>query len=161
MGTAITIDVTKSDELIGTDGQIDLTVEGGFGGYTFDWDTDESGDFDDYEDLEGLVAGTYVVVVQDEFGCESTKTITLNSQVNIDENGFELAVYPNPANDWVTIQMVNAFTYSIINMNGQTVLQGNGNDQQQVNIADLTDGVYLLQVQSATIGVRTIKLIVK
>ena len=50
-------------------GSIGITVTGGTGTYTYDWDTDEADDFDDNEDLVGLTAGFYNVIVKDTSGC--------------------------------------------------------------------------------------------
>ena len=66
---------TSTDELNGNDGTIDLTVTGGTAPFTFDWDNDGTGDFDDTEDPNGLSAGTYIVVIRDANGCETTMTM--------------------------------------------------------------------------------------
>ena len=50
------------------DGFIDITVFGGTPPYLFDWDFDGTGDFDDEEDLDSLVAGNYVITVMDANG---------------------------------------------------------------------------------------------
>ena len=50
-------------------GAIDLTVSGGTGAYTFDWDNDGVGDNDDTEDLEDIPSGTYAVIITDANGC--------------------------------------------------------------------------------------------
>ncbi|RMG88143.1 MAG: hypothetical protein D6714_01150, partial [Bacteroidetes bacterium] len=49
-------------------GAIDLTVSGGFEPYTFDWDNNGVGDFDDPEDISGLSAGQYCVTIKDDCG---------------------------------------------------------------------------------------------
>jgi len=76
VNSEIIITYTTVDETI-DDGEIDITVTGGIPAYTFDWDTDGTGDFDDPEDLTGLSAGFYTVVVRDDAGCESTVTIEI------------------------------------------------------------------------------------
>jgi hypothetical protein len=60
-----------------TDGSVDITVDGGTPDYSFDWDNDGTGDFDDMEDLASLGGGEYVVVVMDENGCQATATFEL------------------------------------------------------------------------------------
>lgn len=57
---------------------IDVTTSGGSGGYTFDWDNDGTGDFNDTEDLSGLGAGTYCLAVLDGSGCRVDSCVTLN-----------------------------------------------------------------------------------
>lgn len=59
------------------DGEINLTVVGGASPYTFDWSNDGTGDNDDPEDLNSLVAGTYTVTVTDANGCTCTSSETL------------------------------------------------------------------------------------
>ena len=57
-----------------TDGSIDITISGGSTPFTFDWDNDGTGDFDDTEDLTGLASGTFAVVVNDANGCSSASS---------------------------------------------------------------------------------------
>ncbi|MGF7140910.1 Ig-like domain-containing protein [Roseimarinus sediminis] len=54
-------------------GSIELDVSGGFSPYSFDWDTDAANDFDDDEDLSGLSAGTYGLIIRDSRGCETAE----------------------------------------------------------------------------------------
>ncbi len=70
------------------DGLISVTVTGGDGGpYTYDWDNDGTGDFDDVEDITSLGDGTYNLVAQDGNGCVSTSysyTLTEPSPITVD-----------------------------------------------------------------------------
>jgi hypothetical protein len=62
------------------DGAIDLSVSGGAMPYTYDWNNDGLEDpDDDTQDLNGLQAGTYTVIVTDASGCTATTSVTLNS----------------------------------------------------------------------------------
>lgn len=56
----------------GSDGAIDLTPSG-TPIFTYDWDNDGTGDFDDPQDLTGLPAGNYNVTIRDGAGCEATE----------------------------------------------------------------------------------------
>lgn len=64
------------------DGSIDLSVNGGSGPYTYQWN---NGDFS--EDPDSLSAGVYSVTVNDQNGCESILSTTVNSiggaQINL------------------------------------------------------------------------------
>ncbi len=71
----LTLTTVITEEEMGGDGAIDLTVTGGDPGYLYDWDIDGTGDFDDTEDLTDLTAGTYVVEVVDAIGCTATASI--------------------------------------------------------------------------------------
>ena len=59
-------------------GLIDISVTGGTGPYTFDWDNDGTGDNDDSEDLE-IGDGTYIVNGIDANGCVATGTFTITA----------------------------------------------------------------------------------
>lgn len=61
----------------GSNGAIDITVSGGDGNYTYDWHQDGTGDFDDPQDLTGLIGGNYTVTVQDGNGCSYEETFTV------------------------------------------------------------------------------------
>ncbi|NOQ76068.1 MAG: T9SS type A sorting domain-containing protein [Crocinitomix sp.] len=83
----VTIDASEVISIIGVvldptcfgfdDGQIDATVVGGTPEYSYDWDNDGTGDFDDFEDLATIGDGTYEVVVVDENGCQASATFEL------------------------------------------------------------------------------------
>lgn len=70
------------------DGSISVTVVGGDGGpYTYDWDNDGTGDFDDVEDITSLGDGSYNLVAQDGNGCLSTSynyTLTEPAPITVD-----------------------------------------------------------------------------
>lgn len=54
-------------------GAVNLTVNGGEGGYTYDW-ADLAGN-DDIEDRTGLLAGVYSVTITDGHGCEASQDV--------------------------------------------------------------------------------------
>ncbi len=57
----------------GSDGSIDLTVQGGTGTYSYAWSNSST-----VEDPTGLPQGTYTVVVTDENNCTATMPVTIN-----------------------------------------------------------------------------------
>ena len=65
----------------GTDGAIDITVSGGTNNFSFSWDNGEI-----TEDLNGVVAGTYTVVVTDDNNCSSTATYTITEPAPLSFN---------------------------------------------------------------------------
>ncbi|HRH68677.1 MAG TPA: gliding motility-associated C-terminal domain-containing protein, partial [Flavobacteriales bacterium] len=62
----------------GNDGGILLTVSGGTPAYNFDW-TGPSGFGSQQEDLGGLSAGDYSLIVRDANGCSTDTTVTLTA----------------------------------------------------------------------------------
>uniref|UniRef100_UPI002634833F hypothetical protein n=1 Tax=uncultured Algibacter sp. TaxID=298659 RepID=UPI002634833F len=66
-----------------SDGSIDLTVTGGTAPFTYDWDNDGTGDFNDPQDLSGLAPGTYNVTVKDSNGCTTTSSATISQSDDI------------------------------------------------------------------------------
>ena len=144
---ALELTYTTTDEIFGSDGEIDLTVTGGNPAYTYDWDNDGTGDFDDTEDLAGLICGDYEVVVMCDAGCTTTLTITVDCQVGINElNGLNVSVYPNPASDLVTITLEGNFTYELTNVNGAIVSKGIGFNSQEITLNELANGIYMLNI---------------
>ena len=156
---AITITYTTEDEMMGADGSIDITVTGGNPAYSFDWDNDGTGDFDDTEDLTGLAGGTYTVVIEDEAGCTATETIVLNSQLGVEINGEnKISIYPNPTTSHITILAAGSFTYEITDVNGQIVLVANGVDTEDVSLEELANGIYFVNLTIAD-ELKTIRLV--
>ena len=152
-----TISYTTTDEIYGSDGEIDINVIG-ISPFTYDWDTDGTGDFDDTQDLTGLTAGTYIIVVKDASECENTETIILNSQVGVVENTINIAVYPNPTSEFVTIAYNGAFTYEITSLNGDILISGIANKKETVAVNNLASGIYFVSIYTGETA-KTVKII--
>lgn len=136
-------------ETVGDDGEIDITITGGMPDYTFDWDNDGTGDFDDTEDLTGLAEGTYTVHIIDDEGCELIEELVLVDQAGI--TSFEtdmIAVYPNPTTDFITVTFEGEFNYTLFTMNGAMLLNGVAVDSEYISMGTLSNGEYLLQIVS-------------
>ena len=88
---SVTVNVNPTPDLssvttnvsLGMDGEIDLSVTNGTPPYLYDWDNDGIGDFDDPEDLSTLEAGTYSVIVTDDFGCSDTLMVIITEDLQI------------------------------------------------------------------------------
>ena len=140
---------TTINEISGGDGEIDITVVGGNPAYTFDWDNDGTGDFDDTEDLTGLSAGTYTVVVMCDAGCTATTTVTVDSQVGIEsENGVSLNVFPNPTVSAITLQFDGEFIYELTAINGARLLNGNAVNQTEISLEEFANGIYFVTIKA-------------
>ncbi|MFT5823831.1 MAG: hypothetical protein ACI8ZM_005094 [Crocinitomix sp.] len=155
----ITYSVTE--EILGDDGEIDITVTGGSPAYSYDWNDDGTGDFDDDQDLTGLSGGTYVVEVICDAGCEVSETVELGSQVSISEwEGSEVAVFPNPTSAFVTIAIAGNFNYEITTINGDIVSFGTGVNQENIDLSAFSKGIYFVKVFDDS-HARTVKLVKK
>ncbi len=145
---ALEITYVSTDEIFGSDGEIDLTVTGGNPTYTYDWDNDGTGDFDDTEDLTGLTCGTYVVVVNCDAGCTATETIEVGCQVSIEENDINVQVYPNPTSSNITIATNGPFNYELTSAAGVIVLRGIATNSAMIDLSEFASGSYFVTVNS-------------
>ena len=72
---------------------------------------------------------------------------TLLNNHEVASKSFKL--YPNPANDLITIESINNsntdFEFEIYNLLGSKVL--NGKSSGQIDISHLANGTYILQIQ--------------
>lgn len=92
----------------------------------------------------------------------NTATLSAKNIGLLELNNPEIfTVYPNPANDIITLQVDNVHigkVYAISNMAGQIILKGKITEQHQtIDINQLKAGMYLVQVINA--GNKAIKLV--
>ena len=149
MNSEMSSSSTTITEVAGADGSIDLTPAGGTPAYTFDWDNDGTGDFDDPEDLTGIAGGVYTVVIKDSFGCTVEETVTVDSQLGIERIGNQsVTIYPNPTTALITINTEGRFNYSVMSLNGEVVLNGMGNGQVLVSFEEMAAGSYIIKIET-------------
>jgi hypothetical protein len=88
---SVRLSFTVDDEVLpeGYNGAVDLTVTAGVAPFVYLWNTGET-----TEDLTGLQAGTYTVVVTDSAGCvaEAEATVKVREVTGV----YDLTSYPNP-----------------------------------------------------------------
>lgn len=83
---------------------------------------------------------------------------TLGSE-DFNVKNLKIKLYPNPANDRVTIDIENSIKIiEIYNLQGQKVLS---NNQKVINITQLKTGIYIVKVEDENGAVATQKLIKK
>lgn len=143
----------------GTDGAIDLTVEGGTPQYTFDW-SHLSGK-GEAEDLANLPAGTYEVTITDLNGCAIDTTITLIEPGELEwptgltpnDDGFNdvyfiqgLAKYAN--NEFKVFNRWGNLVYEKTNYNQDWYGQNSDNEK-------LPDGTYFVVFTSGNTSFST------
>ncbi|UPT66742.1 MAG: tandem-95 repeat protein [Sphingobacteriales bacterium JAD_PAG50586_3] len=79
---AITVVTNNAATCSASNGNIDISVAGGSGTYSYSW-TGPNGFTSNSQDLTGLAAGSYTVTVTDASGCSSTQTIVVGSVSNL------------------------------------------------------------------------------
>jgi hypothetical protein len=93
-------------------------------------------------------------------GTEITTENQTAGQIEIET--FELTVYPNPATDNATVKWNgNAKAINILNANGQVINNQEIGQMNQLNLENLAQGVYHIQVIDFQNNIHTQKLIVQ
>ncbi|MGB1205598.1 MAG: T9SS type A sorting domain-containing protein [Chitinophagales bacterium] len=149
-GIMVTYDVANPSNETATDGSIDLNISGGEGAYTIMWDNGMED-----ESLSNLPVGDYMVTIMDERGCYTIETITLDGSVGIYDNTQTLiSVYPNPATDFVHIDLptnINGtYNVQIHNIAGE-MMRSFGNmtaKSLDIDVQNLNTGIYLVSLQA-------------
>ena len=120
----------------GSDGAVDLTVAGGTAPYLYAWSNGST-----MEDISGLAAGTYSVVVTDANGCTATCSATVNEPTPIAIQINPSNVSCNGGNDGAIDITVSGGTpaYSYLWNNGATT----------EDLMNLSAGTYSVQVTDA------------
>lgn len=139
------------------DGELDITVSGGNGGYSYDWSGPNNFSSSD-EDLSGIIAGEYTVVVTDNNGCETSATFGV--PVGISEWSYlqSVVVSPNPSNGLVNVKLTGAtgedVMFNLFDGQGRmvstkTFAGANGVVQTTLDFSSFANGFYQLQLISA------------
>jgi hypothetical protein len=106
------------------------------------------------EDLTNLSSGTYTVVVTDLNGCQSNASFTVDNVGLEQQQSIELQVFPNPAQDMVTIRSSSSGignTYRISDCYGRNVVEGKLQTAEiTFSIQALSNGVYHVKCGSET-----------
>lgn len=88
------------------------------------------------------------------FGVGDSGYVVVNippGNLGLGESGadeMDIAVFPNPANEQISIGLksdVAEFSFSIVNMSGEIVLQGQ-TENRNVNVANLPAGIFVIQI---------------
>jgi hypothetical protein len=158
--TTLAASATSTDETLGNDGTIDLTVTGGTAPYSFSW-TDGAAFSSTDEDLSGLSAGTYQVTITDDNGCTTTLQVVVGSVVGLTEiNLIEFNLFPNPTNDLYTISVSTSGTLEVYGNNGQLVSTESIESGKTIkDVHQLATGVYTIRFVTEN-GVAVKRLVV-
>jgi gingipain K len=104
---------------------------------------------------------TYCVVAEYAEGTAVPDCVIIEFLDAISENEAEFAVYPNPVNNTLFVNCDNTeFSYEMFNGMGQKVASGNATGNAQINVNDMTKGIYFLRLTTGT-QVRMEKVVVE
>lgn len=144
-------------------GAIDITIGGGTAPYLFKWTKD--GEFvGDTEDLNGLSAGLYTVVITDANGCIiKRENIEVKNTVSVKEPAWLKGVrlQPNPTNGLTRIvfdqTIASPLEVSVIDATGRVLLTEISDNPSVVTLdcSSLPEGMYVVRFRTgAEVGVK-------
>ena len=86
-----------------------------------------------------------------------------SSLEEVDEIENIVKVYPNPATDFINVQVSRKSTYQLIDFNGKIILQGKlQQSENRIDISDKQNGIYFLNIVDFQKNEKqTVKIIVK
>ena len=131
----------------GASGSIDATIIGGAGPYLFDWRGPDSA-FYSTEDITGLVAGTYTLMVTDTNSCSASALITL-TQPDSTVIDATIGTFTGGANTSCSGTADGSISVAISGGTPDHTLQWSGPDNfvsDQTVLSGLSAGDYLLTV---------------
>ncbi len=104
---------------------------------------------------------TYCVVAEYTDGVSVPECVIVEFFDAISENEVEFSIYPNPVNSTLTINGGAAeYSYAMFNGMGQMVANGKAQGSEQINVSEMTKGVYFLRLTTGT-QVRIEKVVVE
>ncbi len=123
---------------------------------------DYTGDLDDILIYNRALTSSEVIQIQGlGSSCCSDNPLSINNLNHINNSNIKL--FPNPANDFITIQnneKDNAnFEYKIVDLIGRIVLRGKSNFNENINIGSMKNGNYFIQIQAKNNEKTILKLI--
>lgn len=102
--------------------------------------------------INNALSGKYWATVTNSDGCyENSDTVYFqNSNLNVSEKNKVIQVTPNPSNDMINIEFIDEKIYviQIFDINGRTISSSfnNGLKNISMDVKQLTDGIYTIQV---------------
>jgi len=142
--------VADSVDQIGSscNGVAKVTVSGGTGPYSYDWQT--GGQTTD--SITGQCAGTYCCHITDNNSCSQTACVTVNlvNGINTISGVANIGIYPEPNNGYFKVEGLEiGQAIELYDYNGQklsvTVVN---NIEMHFDISDKANGIYLIRILS-------------
>lgn len=76
-------------------------------------------------------------------GVLANATVTNTTVTNANE--IDIKIYPNPAHDYIVIEGKDLLTVTILDVHGVVVKELSLNDQSEINLTELSAGIYLVK----------------
>lgn len=136
-----------------TDVTFPYTIESGISNVNYLWSTNET-----TSSITVNTPGEYWLTVTNDYGCEASDTITLTvtSVQVIPGTSTVVSVFPNPADQWITVnieaKVLAKFRIELISPSGQKVYSHTTEQNQsfthRIDVTQFASGVYILRVLS-------------
>ncbi len=99
----------------------------------------------------GIDSFTVAVLAKDLLGSIASDTFSVKTyQISTNSlNTCRVAVYPNPAENIITISADSDFEYSITTLAGKLILQGKASNKKVLDISDLNKGYYIIKIKTS------------
>lgn len=104
------------------------------------------------QNYTATAGGNYSVIVSD--GCFADTSVCVSvfvTGMSEDISGNQFSFFPNPSNNTITINTLQATQIKIVNMLGEVLIDSNVKDKSIVDISGLANGVYFIQTQEGLI----------
>lgn len=96
-------------------------------------------------EVSGLSAGNHVLTITDDLGCTTETAFTIPATVTIPEQEAAFKLYPNPANEMITLEgKTKINSIQVLNIAGKVVKRFDHLTNNTIDIADIEAGVYLI-----------------
>ncbi len=139
-------------------GSVSVSLKGASGAVTFQWDDPNNSTS---PSVTGLAAGTYRVTVTDQNGCSGIDSVTVGSNVSIED---ELALgiqkwelFPNPTNGIVQAKLMlnqpTEVSWEVLDLMGKVIQQSTSSQnllhEKTFDLSQMASGVYVVKVHTA------------
>lgn len=115
--------------------------------------------------LEFTNEGNYSIIITDEFGCESEASYLVDFTALKENERTSISIYPNPTKELINIKLqdqnTKIATLVIKDLSGKTVFENINinSDKSSINISNLSDGIYFIEVTTDSDKKLTKKLV--
>jgi hypothetical protein len=121
-------------------GSIDVTITGGLPPFTVNWSNGLS-----VQDLSDLASGNYTITVEDANGCVQTAEFVVDIVTSISNADKLMVMYPNPADDYVTMRMNEPSGWKLFDASGRLVDVGySASGSNTIDVSKFDNGLYTL-----------------